>query len=178
MEQGWKRRWCSESAFKHLQLWRAFSGQLSTKRQSQVFILNLADIYNHSWIFTYIIYCGVAMTTGDTINRVQLSIKDTHWEFNGGHCSVRSVSQKSNGGGGTVWLHLAEWEGDVIHQKQVTATAKCWKDIQSLPYLWWRVGAKETAATFLKNKLLQKGCKKTLCMPLKYQNQMLIFSTK
>lgn len=46
------------------------------------------------------------------------------------------VSQRSRRGLGIVRLHLAEWEGDVIHQKQVTATVKCWKDIQSLRLLW------------------------------------------
>lgn len=38
--------------------------------------------------------------------------------------------------GGTVWLHLAEQEGDVIHQKRVTATVKCWKDIWPLVGGW------------------------------------------
>lgn len=122
-------------------------------------------MYFHSWICTYVIYCGVAMATGYSINRFQLSIKDTHWEFNGGHCSVRLVSQRSTGGGGIVRLHLAEQEGDVIHQKQVTATVKCWKDIQSLPLLWGRVGAKETAATFLQNRLLQEACIKHYVCP-------------
>ncbi len=102
----------------------------------------------YSWICKHAIYCGVAMATGYSINRFQLSIKDTHWVFNGGHCSVGLVSQRSGGGGGIVRLCLAEQQGDVIHQKQVRATVKCWTDIQSLPLLWGWEGAKETAATF------------------------------
>lgn len=82
-------------------------------------------------------------------------LKDTHWGFNGGYCSVGLVSQRSTrgGGGGGLWLHLAEREGDVIHQKQVTATVKCWKDIQSRPLLWGRTGVQETATTFSQNRL-------------------------
>lgn len=33
------------------------------------------------------------------------------------------------GGGGGLWLHLAEQEGDVKHQKHVTAMVKHGKDI-------------------------------------------------
>lgn len=101
MDQGWKRRRYSESASRHLQLWRAFSRQLRTTRHSPTTFPSWIQLkmYFHSWICTYAIYCGVAMATGYSINRVQLSIKDTHWEFNGGHCSGGLVSQRSSGGG-------------------------------------------------------------------------------
>lgn len=148
MDQGWKRRRYSESASKHLQLWRAFSGQRRTMRQSASMFLSKIRLkmYFHSWICTYVIHCAISMAVSLSINRFQLSIKDMHWEFNGGHCSVGLVSQRGRReGGGVVWLRLAEREGDVIHQKQVTATVKCWKDIQSLPLLWGMSGS-QTAA--------------------------------
>lgn len=100
MDQGWKRRRYSESASKHLQLWRAFSGQLRTMRQSASMFLSeiRLKIYFHSWICTYVIYCAISMAAGLSINRFQLSIKDMHWEFNGGHCSVGLVSQRGRRG--------------------------------------------------------------------------------
>lgn len=90
----------------------------------------------------YVIYCGVVIATGLCINRFQLSIKDMRSEFNGRHCSVGSVSQRSTGGRGTPWPYLAGQEGHVRHQNHVTATVKCWKGIQPLPLLWGQAGAK------------------------------------
>lgn len=87
-------------------------------------------LYFQSRICTHVNYYGVAMTTGFCINTLQLSVKDSYREFNGGHCLVRMVSQKGNRGRKTVWLHLAEHKLHMKHQRQ----AKRWQDILSIPF--------------------------------------------
>lgn len=106
-------------------------------------------MYFHSWICTYVIYCGVAMATGYSINRFQLSIKDTHREFNGGHCSAGSVSQSSSGGGGLcgcTWQRGREmWSTRSKLQQQL------------------RVGKTSSPASFVGISGSQRNCSYSFC---------------